>query len=131
MRKLLVLIAAAAAVVGCGGNGSNPPSFPYTGTWVGTWNSEVMQQGGEATFVIAPNGEVTGSISNEFFEGDGEVEGTIDADGDVAGTVTYPDNEPLTIAGSVSFDEEGHLVGTLQQDLGEISADVSIDVERQ
>lgn len=131
MRKLLVLIAAVAAVVGCGGGGENPVAFPYTGTWVGTWNSPELEQGGEATFIIARDGEVSGAIENELFEGDGVVDGTIQENGDVSGTVTYPDFPPMMIMGRVNFDEEGHLVGTLSQSVGEGSVAVQIDVARQ
>lgn len=131
MRKLLILIAAAAAVVGCGGNGSNPPAFPYSGTWVGTWESPDLEQDGAATFNIAANGEVTGTIVNDAIEMEGDVDGTISNNGVVSGTVTYPDLPPMTITGAVSFNEAGHLVGTLDQNVGEGTVDVVIDVARQ
>jgi hypothetical protein len=130
MRKLILLAAMAAVVVGCGGNGENPPAYPFTGTWAGTWESAELDQGGDATATISPNGTVTGIISNDVLGADAELEGTISATGQVVGTATYPDMEPMPLTGTVHINGQGHLVGELDQQFGEGTVGIALDVER-
>ncbi|MGV3615586.1 MAG: hypothetical protein ACO1SV_09655 [Fimbriimonas sp.] len=130
MRKLILLAAMAAFVVGCGGNGENPPAYPFTGTWAGNWEAAALQQGGDATATIRSNGTVTGIISNDVSEQDAALEGTISETGQVSGTVTYEDMPPMALTGTVQIDNRGHLVGNLQQQVGENQIPLTLDVER-
>lgn len=117
----------------CGCAGSDAPgttNSPYTGNWSGTWNIASNGQSGTASVYIDNNGVVTG----QDVDGSGNIgtiKGQIDNSGGVSGTVQYPNQPASTCRGTFSLNSQQHLVGNLNQYVGQGSYVIAYDLTRQ
>lgn len=90
---ILTLGVAAVMLAGCGGSGANTyAANSYRGAWSGNWTSTTLNDGGVATWTVAPDGSITGTITLLSNNATANCVGTVDANGNfrvLAGFGTY------------------------------------------
>ena len=131
MRRvgLVVTLGLAASVWGCGGGSDN--SSPFAGSYRGTFvaNAQQQLQNGYIRIVVAPDGHFTGTIDNATAGASGTTSGSIATDGQMTSSYQYPGNLTYTANGGVAKNNQGDIVGTLQEfqngtNVGTVSVDL-------
>lgn len=115
LSSLSLLVAGLFAIGGCGGGGGSAPIIPpnpFSGTFVGPFTTD-HGQSGTATWVIDVAGNVTGTMANDTLGATGTSNGTIDKTGTASISLEYPGQAASIMAGTLSLNLQGHLVGPL------------------
>jgi small nuclear ribonucleoprotein (snRNP)-like protein len=117
MKKIGLLLAVFVTIA-CSGNGVDVEPSPFQGKYKGTWTG---QGGGTAEVEIADDGSFTGKSHSYSYNMEGVLTGVIKNNGNVTLSVTYPGQEPINGSGEWSFNEENHLVGTVNINGGNVT----------
>lgn len=112
IRNFVALLSLLLVVLGCGGSGTLTHS-PFEGQWAGTWESASLGEDGTVDMTIASNGAMTGAVRDQF--GDtASLSGRVNNAGQVSGTVQYPGMQAVSLSGTLTFNQQGRLVGTFR-----------------
>lgn len=120
--KKIGLLMAVFVTIACSGNGVDVEPSPFQGSYSGTWTG---LGDGTAQIQIAENGSFTGKSQSKLSEKEGVLTGVIKNNGNVTLSVTYPGQEPINGSGVWSFNEENHLVGTVNVNGGNVAYDLA------
>ena len=113
MRKLLLILASAAVISGCGGEALLPGiGSPYEGSWAGTWVGTGFE--GPLSFTVSIIGDLNGTMHSDSSGEDGTLSGVILDNGDTTLTWSFPSESPLLGTGVLTMNAElTTLSGTL------------------
>lgn len=113
---LLVLLLLAAA--GCGGSLLSP----FAGTYSGNWTQASPSDSGTATVFVLPGGSLSGTLHDTGNNADYTVNGSISDTGVVNATLTPNGAAGTSLSGTLAFNGQNHLVGTLTTSNGTLNS---------
>jgi hypothetical protein len=97
-------------VAGCGGGGNSAViANPFAGTWLGPWQTPA--EDGTMNVTVGTNGQLTGTSHHNQLNLSGTISGSVNNSGGFATTTVYPGFQPVMTTGTVSFNQQGHLLG--------------------
>ncbi|MBS1716222.1 MAG: hypothetical protein JSS72_00645 [Armatimonadetes bacterium] len=110
MKRVLLLGVVFSLVAGCGGMGSLLSS-PFAGNYAGSFTTSDSQHG-TATFAVASDGTITGTVNNVTTGGTGSLTGTINPVGNVNASLAYT-STTFSLVGTGSFNGSNQLIITV------------------
>jgi hypothetical protein len=136
--RALCLAATLPLLSSCGGNQESDDTQitdpAFVGRWRGPWQSSGSSgtQTGTVDLTIAETGKMAGTVHNASSSVDGEMSGTVDGAGSMNATYTHAGNPPVTVAGTLTLQQNGHLVGAVQSTSeGQLLGTSTVDLVKQ
>ena len=120
---VIVLLAGAALVGGCGGSSV---ATDLAGIWSGTFTTSTSQEG-TMRLTISPDGVVGGTFTNSTAGVSGTIIGSINDAGHLTGTIIAIGADlDSALTGTLTQQANGHLTGTLTQASGSVTLTVDL-----
>lgn len=128
--KLLLGVLCTLLLAGCGGGGgggANALPSAFAGTYLGSWENKSISHYGSASLVIDTSGSASGTAHNTILDTDGSLSGRISDDGFFNGLSQYPGEQATSMIGTLTL-ANGHLTGTLQQNVSGTVYNIDLDL---